>query len=134
LLETYVKTLGIEAQLTSNLAHQMILPAALRNQSEVAQTALVVRQATGGAAPAADGLLKELVTLTTRLREAMEALDKVREEAEGPHGDVPAHAKFHRDKVLPAMDAVRAAGDALERRVNDVLWPLPKYREMLFVY
>ena len=44
-----------------------------------------------------------------------------------------AEAAYMRDKVLPAMDAVRAAGDALERIVADDLWPLPKYSEMLFI-
>ena len=38
-----------------------------------------------------------------------------------------------RDTVLPAMDAVRQGGDALERVVADDLWPLPKYSEMLFI-
>ena len=38
-----------------------------------------------------------------------------------------------RDTVLPAMDAVRTAADALERVVADDLWPLPKYSEMLFI-
>ena len=38
-----------------------------------------------------------------------------------------------RDKVIPAMDAVRAAADKLERIVADDLWPLPKYSEMLFI-
>jgi glutamine synthetase len=38
-----------------------------------------------------------------------------------------------RDKVLPAMDAVREVADQLEGIVADDLWPLPKYQEMLFV-
>ena len=38
-----------------------------------------------------------------------------------------------RDTVIPAMDAVRAPADRLERVVADDLWPLPKYSEMLFI-
>ena len=38
-----------------------------------------------------------------------------------------------RDKVIPAMDAVRAVADRLEKIVADDLWPLPKYSEMLFI-
>ena len=37
------------------------------------------------------------------------------------------------DKVVPAMDAVRDVCDRIEAEVDDSLWPLPKYREMLFV-
>jgi glutamine synthetase len=43
------------------------------------------------------------------------------------------HAKHSRDKVLPAMAAVRTLGDKLEGVVADDLWPLPTYREMLFI-
>jgi glutamine synthetase len=38
-----------------------------------------------------------------------------------------------RDTVIPAMEAVRAVADKLERIVADDLWPLPKYSEMLFI-
>ena len=43
------------------------------------------------------------------------------------------HAKYFRDKVIPAMNALREAGDSLEAVVPHSLWPLPTYREMLFV-
>ena len=38
------------------------------------------------------------------------------------------------DRILPGMLAVREAADLLERLVDDDLWPLPKYREMLFIH
>ena len=49
------------------------------------------------------------------------------------NGDAVKHAKFFRDKVIPAMNALRESGDALEALVPQDLWPLPTYREMLFV-
>ena len=50
-------------------------------------------------------------------------------------GGEDMHSKaFHvRDNVIPAMSRVRAAADRLERMVPDDLWPLPRYREMLFI-
>ena len=42
-------------------------------------------------------------------------------------------AELFRGKVLPAMVELRTAVDALETRVDDDLWPYPKYREMLFM-
>ena len=48
-------------------------------------------------------------------------------------GEPLDHAKYSRDKVLPAMAAVRALGDKLETVVADDLWPLPTYREILFI-
>ena len=66
---------------------------------------------------------------------------QVRQEPQGaregqrPHPAVEGleHAKYMRDKVIPAMDATRDAADELERIVADDLWPLPKYSEMLFI-
>jgi len=50
----------------------------------------------------------------------------------GP-GDALAHSKYSKDSILPAMKAVRELGDKLESVVADDLWPLPTYREMLFI-
>ena len=49
------------------------------------------------------------------------------------NGDAEKHAKYFRDKVVPAMAALREAGDGLEGVVPHDVWPLPTYREMLFV-
>ncbi len=48
-------------------------------------------------------------------------------------GEPLRHAKYFRDTVLPAMAALRTLGDKLETMVADDLWPLPTYREMLFI-
>ena len=48
-------------------------------------------------------------------------------------GDTLVHAKFFYSSVIPAMTAVRTAGDKLEGLVADDLWPLPTYQEMLFI-
>ena len=50
-----------------------------------------------------------------------------------PHDDLLEHAKYMCDTVVPAMGAVRAAADQLEKVVADDLWPLPKYSEILFI-
>ncbi|HKS16189.1 MAG TPA: glutamine synthetase III, partial [Planctomycetota bacterium] len=135
LLETYVKTLNIEALLTSNLARTMILPAVLRYQGEIAATVEKTRSILkGGELRAEEDQLHEVVERASRLKESIDKLDKVRAEADGHHGDHAGHAKFYRDRVLPAMEEVREHADALELIVDDSVWPLPKYREMLFVY
>ncbi len=130
LCENYIKTVNIEARLTSMMAKTMILPAALRYQGEVAATVNAVKAA--GADNAAQvELLKSLTAIVGDFQKATAALDH----AIAHHGDgeVHAHAKHFRDKVLPAMSEVRALGDKLETIVADDLWPLPTYREMLFI-
>ena len=48
-------------------------------------------------------------------------------------GGVEKHAKHMRDAVVPAMNELREAGDQLELIVPHEVWPLPTYREMLFI-
>ena len=43
------------------------------------------------------------------------------------------HAKYFRDSIVPAMASLRETGDALELLVPHGEWPLPTYREMLFI-
>jgi glutamine synthetase len=44
------------------------------------------------------------------------------------------HAKYYQSEVIRAMHEVRANADELETMIDDELWPLPKYREMLYIY
>jgi len=130
LSENYVKTINIEGQLMSFMARTQILPAALRYQTEVAG-AVTATKAAGVDIGAQFALLKTLTATISEFQAATAALDK----ALGHHGDGDAygHAKYMRDAVLPAMSSLRGLGDKLEGMVADDLWPLPTYREMLFV-
>jgi glutamine synthetase len=130
-LESYKKTINIESQLTSQIATRMILPAALRYQALVAQ-AVANLKATGAVVPKAQAaLLTELVEAIDELQGATDQLSAVTEDH--ADGDSLAHAKHSRDAIIPAMNAVRAAGDKLEGLVADDLWPLPTYQDMLFL-
>ncbi len=63
-----------------------------------------------------------------------DALEKALGMVDKGHGDADKAARACRDHVVPAMAACRTVGDALELMVDDALWPLPKYREMLWLY
>jgi glutamine synthetase len=131
LLENYIKTIAIEAQITIQMANRQILPAALRYQAEVA-LAIANVKAAGGKVPASEvALLDELSSTIETLRTGIAALTKSADDH--AEGDSLAHAKHSRDAVIPAMHAVRAAADKLEGVVADDLWPLPTYQEMLFI-
>jgi glutamine synthetase len=130
-LEGYVKTINIETQITLQMANRMILPAALRYQGEVAQS-LAQLKAAGAKVPASQtALLDELTTTIESLQAGIATLTKVSEEH--VKGDSLAHAKHSHDVIIPAMNAIRAAGDKLEGIVAADLWPLPTYQEMLFI-
>jgi glutamine synthetase len=130
LSENYVKTVNIEGQLTSMMAKTMILPAALRYQTEIAAN-VTATKAVGVDNGAQADLLKSLSATVSDFQGAISGLEKAL--AHHADGDAFAHAKYMRDAVLPAMTNVRTFGDRLETIVADDLWPLPTYREMLFI-
>ncbi len=129
LAEAYVKAVNIESNTTLMMAKTMILPAALRYQKEVGES---IAAAKAAGASAAGGLesFGLLVSSINELTKAIAGLDKV---AHHHDADGYAHAKHMREQVLPAMLEVRKAADTLEGMVADDLWPLPTYREMLFI-
>jgi glutamine synthetase len=130
LCENYIKTVNVEGRLTSFIGKTQILPAAIRYQGEVA-TAVNAAKAAGADNAAQLELLKSLTAAISDFQKALGHLDH--ELAHHAEGDVLAHAKHYRDSVLPAMSDVRKFGDKLELMVADDLWPLPTYREMLFI-
>jgi glutamine synthetase len=117
-VEQYATKLNIEAETAASIARTMILPAAVRHVAELK-------------AAGVPGLAEEVEPLVSELFEAILDLEKANDH-NGPEGGLE-HAKYMRDRVIPAMDAVRAVADRLERIVADDLWPLPKYSEMLFI-
>jgi len=130
-LENYKKTVAIESHLTLQIARRQILPAAIRYQTEVANSIAQLKAAGVSAPKGQTALLNELSATIEELQTAWDKLSAVAEAH--PSGDSLAHAKHSRDSIIPAMAAVRAAGDKLETLVADDLWPLPTYQEMLFI-
>ena len=122
--ERYVKVQNIEANLTLDIARTMIVPAAVQFLGQLA------------GAGKSKGIAKvesTVAALTDTLIETIDALEHAQHAAHQA-GGLHAEARAFKESVLPAQDAVRAAADALECLVSDDLWPLPKYRELLFLY
>jgi glutamine synthetase len=112
------------------MANRYILPAAYRYQSQVGQSVAAVKAAGSTAKEAKRGLDK-LVAFTEQFKVKVDKLqDLLEHEA---NGDAEKHARYFRDKVIPVMTSLRELGDSLECIVPHDLWPLPTYREMLFV-
>ena len=129
-LEQYNKTINIEAQLMVLMGNRYILPAGYQYQGQLATTVAAVKAA-GASAKETRRSLDELSRLTDEFKVRV---DKLQHLLEHEAGDSPEkHGKYFRDKVVPAMVALRETGDNLECVVPHDLWPLPTYREMLFV-
>jgi glutamine synthetase len=128
-LENYNKTINIEGQLMVLMANRYILPAALEYQKQIGQSVAAVK-AGGGKSTQGKKLLGTYTKLVDKLKTDTDALAKLLEHS---GGSADKHAKFMRDKVVPAMSKLRETGDAIEVLTPHAIWPLPTYREMLFV-
>jgi glutamine synthetase len=106
------------------------LPAALRYQSEVAG-AVNATKAAGVDNAAQVQILKDLTGAMAKFQGVTN--DLCTAVHHHPEGDAYAHAKAIKATVIPKMEELRTHGDKLETMVADDLWPLPTYREMLFI-
>ena len=121
--DIYFKTVNIEGETTEYIAQTMILPAAVTYLAELGEVSAKSK--------AVSGLSEEVAELADELYAALNKLKKVNAD----EGGAEVHEKAHhmRDHVLPAMLNVRRAADGLEKLVAGKYWPLPNYRQMLFV-
>jgi glutamine synthetase len=129
-VEAYCKSVNVEAQLMVLMANRYILPAALEYQTGLAN-AINATKAAGVEPCETPKLLARLASLVADFRRRTETLAEAC--AHEPNGSMETHSRFMRDQVIPAMNALRETGDTLETIVPHTLWPLPTYREMLFI-
>ena len=122
--DRYVKVGHIEASCTLDIARTLILPAAVRYLGELSGA---------GASKGVATLTATVADLADRLVAAIDALEKAQGAAHHA-ASVHAEAGAFVESVIPAQNVVREVADALETLVADDLWPLPKYRELLFQY
>ena len=127
-MERYCKDINAEAQAALQIAKTMILPAGYRYQGELVDIAHKFKSL--GQSPHL-GTLDKLTKLVGEFESRIEALEK----SLGHHGagDLRAEVTHFHDDVIPAMTALRETADLIEVILPDDLWPLPTYREMLFI-
>jgi glutamine synthetase len=129
-LERYIKNLWIEVDTLKAILDTQVLPSAYAYHSALAQGA-AASKAIGMAAPQTE-TLGQLSRLIDALQLKRTAFDEVLNTVENA-GDEEQKAHVLAHQVSPAMDELRRICDELEVCVGDSYWPLPKYREMLFM-
>jgi glutamine synthetase len=125
--ERYVKVSNIEASCAIDIARTMILPAATRYLGELAGA---------GASGASRGVATTCDRVGGLIDTLVERIDAVEHAQHAAHdaGTVEREAAAFVKEVIPAQNELRTVADELESVVADDLWPLPKYRELLFQY
>jgi glutamine synthetase len=133
-LEKYAKDIDIEANLIIDMVNSQIVPVALDYQNKLLSSVAGLQQFLPKdlSLRVQVDLLKEVSTYIAAARNGVVNLEKARAAAEKVE-DPKKRALEYCHSVKPQFDAIRAAVDALEGLVPDKEWPLPKYREMLFI-
>jgi len=131
--ESYIKKVDIEAKVLAQLVTSSVIPAAISYQQRIAAN-VVSLKAAGMPKKAYEVQMEMLETISRNIQEITTSLKKMEKEVENAHKvkEVYKRALSFCNKVKPLFDVIRKNSDALEFIVDDELWPLPKYREMLF--
>jgi glutamine synthetase len=132
-LESYIKTINIEALTMLEMAKRQILPAAIKFATLLADSINTIKE-TGVKADtsAQEELLTEVSAITASFRKNTSALEKATAKAFKMHSDTYKHACFCRDEVFVKMGVLRKDGDKLETLVDEDFWPMPTYGDLLF--
>jgi glutamine synthetase len=130
-LERYIKDVAIEVETLTQIVDTMVLPVALMYHGTLAAGAAAAKTAGLAATPqkeSAERVAYLCDLLTTRKKALVEMFAKA-----DAHEQHEAKANALAQDVVQAMLEVRRVCDELEGLVADSMWPLPKYREMLFL-
>ena len=132
LLDTYAKDIEIEGATLLDLVRGKVLPPCRAAQAQACDLVLKTKKA--GIEP--DEEMKNLQTIrghVTSMEKAVGQLEEAIAKVKGIEGTLE-RAKGARDQILPLMGKIREDSDALEAIVDDKLWELPKYSELLWVH
>ncbi|WP_396596225.1 glutamine synthetase III [Dokdonia sp. R86516] len=134
-LEEYVKRIQIESRVLGDVARNHIIPTALRYQNVLIDNVRGLKEIYGedfaAFAKAQTSIIKSISDHTASINSLITEMINARKEANDL--DIKNKATNYAEEVKPFFKAIRRDCDKLELLVEDELWPLPKYRELLFV-
>ncbi|MDR1454795.1 MAG: glutamine synthetase III [Tannerella sp.] len=135
--ETYTKKIQIEARVVGDLAINHIIPVATRYQSILLDNLYKIKAVyPAGKAAELSGLdaslVEEIAKHVVAIKENADAMVEARKVANRMESVYEKALAYH-DTVLPYFDVIRYHADKLELIVDDEMWTLPKYRELLFI-
>ena len=133
--ETYVKKLQIEARIIGDMCLNHVIPAAVRYQNILIENVKGMKEIFGDSCnelcSAEIEALKKISSYINNISADVETLVEERKKANRIES-IAERAKVYSHNVKDMMDKIRYSADHLEMLVDDEVWPLPKYRELLF--
>ncbi|MBO7645627.1 MAG: glutamine synthetase type III, partial [Prevotella sp.] len=135
--ETYSKKIQIEARVLGDLSMNHIIPVATRYQSQLLKNvsnmaAVFSADKTEKLSARNIKLIEEIAERTSAIEKGVDELVEARKKANKIESEHQKAIAYH-DTVEPKLDSIRYQIDKLELIVDDAMWPLPKYRELLFI-
>jgi len=133
-IERYIKDLEIEVKCLHAICMTQVIPATIAYQKKLAMAVNSTKEALGNAAVVSAEIeqLKKITDLINDIYSANKDIQQKVEAAKALH-DEQKKAETLSSKVKPRMEELREYVDALEMLVDDDMWPLPKFWEMLFI-
>ena len=134
-LETYIFQVQIEGRVYNELVYSYIIPAAIKYQNQIIKNVMGLKDIYGAAHKK---LSEGQLSLIEQIAEHIEAIKKVTDKMTDARKsanqlkDMNKKAFAYCDNVKPYFDQIRMHSDKLERIMDNDLWPLTKYRELLF--
>ena len=133
--ETYVKKLQIEARVIGDMCLNHVIPAAVKYQNILIENIKGMKEIFGEESSVLCAseidTLKKISMYVNRISADVDALVEARKKANRIE-DIAERAKVYSYDVKSMMEKVRDSADNLEMLIDDEMWPLPKYRELLF--
>lgn len=130
-IERYAKEMEIEVNLMIELFRTQILPAALRDQKNRAEALAALRTVSPKSSPQQLAALKQLASLISEAAAAVDEIERMQNQTKGLGWE--AKGKIFCELIAPKMAKARQIVDQLEALVDFAIWPLSKYRELLFL-
>ena len=134
--ETYVKKLQIEARVMGDMCLNHVIPAAVKYQNILIENVKGMKDIFGEGyhelCSSEIETLKKISNYINSVSADVDALVNARKKANVIE-DIAVRAKIYSHEVKGMMDKVRDSVDNLEMLIDDEMWPLPKYRELLFI-
>ena len=133
--ETYVKKLQIEARILGDMCLNHVIPAAVKYQNILIENVKGMKDIFGDSfmeyCASEVETLKKISLYINGVSADVESLVEARKKA-NRIDDIAERAKVYSHEVKDMMEKVRLSADNLEMLIDDEMWPLPKYRELLF--
>ena len=133
--ETYTKKVQIEGRVIGRMAINHIIPAALAYQTKLLKNITAMKEVFADNYSAMAGVSMGLVTniseLVTDLRQQVDAMVEARKKANAIEDEYKKALAYH--EIAESLFPLRKTIDKLEEIVDNDMWPLPKYRELLFI-